>query len=300
MPPRRAVRGRSSRRNIEEQGVPNALEVQPQGEVTKAEFREAIRMLSQVATYQVGERDNRQEVASTSRIRELLRMNPPSLTGSSVTEDSENFIEDLKRVFDVMHVADAERVELAYQMNGVARIWFNQWKKNRVEDAAIVTWDVFESALMGCFFPRELREAKIKEFLTLNPESMSAHEYIKQGRQGSYADKEYGPSKAYDPCSIAQSGSKPPACTKCGRNHSWMWRDGSTSCFKCDQNGYFMRECLENRQSNGKEGNKAQSSSVASPDRGAPRRATSDPGGSLPFKEFIVIVSFSSIIVVPW
>ncbi|WMV37193.1 hypothetical protein MTR67_030578, partial [Solanum verrucosum] len=71
-------------------------------------------------------------------------MNPPSFTGSSVTADPKNFIEELKRVFDVMHIVDAERVELpAYQMKGVTRIWFDQWKKNRVEDVPIVSWVVF-------------------------------------------------------------------------------------------------------------------------------------------------------------
>ena len=117
-------------------------------------------------------------MVDTSRIRELLRMNPPSFSGSSISENPENFIEELKRVFHVMHVVDAERVELvAYQLKGIARVWFDQRKKNRAEDAPIVSWVVFESALMGRFFPRELREAKIKEFLTLNPESMSVHEY---------------------------------------------------------------------------------------------------------------------------
>ena len=83
-------------------------------------------------------------------------MNPPSFTGSIVTENPENFIEELKRVFDVMHVADAERVELvAYPRKSVARIWFDQWKKNRAEDAPIVSWVVFKSSLMGYFFPRE-------------------------------------------------------------------------------------------------------------------------------------------------
>uniref|UniRef100_M1DYH4 Gag-pol polyprotein n=1 Tax=Solanum tuberosum TaxID=4113 RepID=M1DYH4_SOLTU len=42
MPLRRAVRGRPTRRNVEEQGVPIATEVKPLGEVTNAEFREAI------------------------------------------------------------------------------------------------------------------------------------------------------------------------------------------------------------------------------------------------------------------
>jgi len=69
-------------------------------------------------------------------------------------------------VFEIIHVADAERVELAsYQLKG------------RADDASIVRWDAFESAFMGHFFPRELREAKAREFLTLKQESMSVLEY---------------------------------------------------------------------------------------------------------------------------
>ena len=53
-------------------------------------------------------------------------MNPPSFTGSVTTEDPENFVEEFQKVFEIMHVADTEMVELAaYQMKGVARIWFD-------------------------------------------------------------------------------------------------------------------------------------------------------------------------------
>ena len=85
-------------------------------------------MLSQVVTNQARkQRGARQEQVDTSRIREFLRMNPPSFTGSSTTEDPENFIEELKKVFEVMYVADTARVELAaYQMKNVARTWFDQ------------------------------------------------------------------------------------------------------------------------------------------------------------------------------
>ncbi|XP_049410425.1 uncharacterized protein LOC125873561 [Solanum stenotomum] len=113
MPPRRAVRGRPASHNVEpqEQELPNAPEVQPQDEVTNAEFREAIRMFSQVVTNQARhQRGARQEEPDTSRIRELLRMNPPSFTGSSISEDLENFVDELKKVFDVMHVTDTEVV----------------------------------------------------------------------------------------------------------------------------------------------------------------------------------------------
>uniref|UniRef100_M1D9C9 Gag-pol protein n=1 Tax=Solanum tuberosum TaxID=4113 RepID=M1D9C9_SOLTU len=96
MPPRRDMRGHLTRHNIEEQGLPNAPEVQPQGEVTNAEFWDAIQMLIQVVTNQVGQqRRARQEEDDTSRIREFLRMNPPSFTGSSNIEDPKYFVEEL-------------------------------------------------------------------------------------------------------------------------------------------------------------------------------------------------------------
>ncbi|KAH0732763.1 hypothetical protein KY289_003951 [Solanum tuberosum] len=56
--------------------------------------------------------------------------------------------------------------------------------------------------------------------------------------------------------SKAQRGTKTPGCAKCGRSHSGMCRDDSTSFFKCGQNGHFMRECPKSRQSNGGEGNR--------------------------------------------
>uniref|UniRef100_M1DXR0 Gag-pol protein n=1 Tax=Solanum tuberosum TaxID=4113 RepID=M1DXR0_SOLTU len=162
MPPRRVVSGHPARRKVEEQGVSNAPEVQPQGEVTNAEFQEAIQMLSQDMTNQVGQqRGARQKLVDTSRIREFLRMNPPSFKGSSTAEDPGNFIKELQKVFEVMHVADAKRVELAsYQLKCNVRTWFDQWKKSRADDAPFLSWTVFESAFLDSFFPRELREAK--------------------------------------------------------------------------------------------------------------------------------------------
>ncbi|KAK4729838.1 hypothetical protein R3W88_022826 [Solanum pinnatisectum] len=112
-------------------------------------------MLSQAVTNQVGQqRGARQKEADTLRIREFLRMNPPNFTGSSTSEDPESFVDELKKVFDVMNVANAERVELAaYQLKNIARTWFDQWKQGRVEDASPMSWSYFEEPFLGCFFP---------------------------------------------------------------------------------------------------------------------------------------------------
>ena len=70
-----------------------------------------------------------------------------------------------------MHVTNNVRVELAaYQMKNVARTWFDQWNQGRAEDAPPASWACFEEAFLGRFFPRELKEAKVRKFLTLKQE----------------------------------------------------------------------------------------------------------------------------------
>lgn len=87
-------------------------------------------------------------------------MNPPNFTSSSTTYDPKSFIEKLKKVFEVMIIADAERVYLAYyQLKIVARTLFDQWKKG-----------FFKEAFLGHFSLRELKEAKVREFLTFKKE----------------------------------------------------------------------------------------------------------------------------------
>ena len=73
---------------FEDQELPSAPEVQPQGQVTHAEFCETI---CQVTTHQLVRRVNKQKIVDTSTIREFFGMKRPSFTGSSVTEDPVKF-----------------------------------------------------------------------------------------------------------------------------------------------------------------------------------------------------------------
>ena len=87
-------------------------------------------------------------------------------------------MEELNNVFDVMHMVDDERVELAaYQLKNVATTCFDQWKEKRDEDAPHPSLACFEEAFLGSFFPRKLKETKLPEFLTLKQDLLSIHEY---------------------------------------------------------------------------------------------------------------------------
>jgi len=55
-------------------------------------------------------------------------MNPPKFHGSKVEENPHEFIDKVYKVLDIMGVTSAEKAELAaYNLKGVAQVWFNQW-----------------------------------------------------------------------------------------------------------------------------------------------------------------------------
>ena len=80
-------------------------------------------------------------------------MYPACFNGSRTTEDHDNFYEELKKVFNVMHFGNAYRVELVdYKLKNVVRTWFDQWKEGRYKDTPHPSWACFKEAFMGSFF----------------------------------------------------------------------------------------------------------------------------------------------------
>ena len=79
---------------------------------------------------------------------------------------------------------------------------------------------------------------------------------------------------AYSNGSMVQRDSKPHACAKCGRNHSSIFHQGSTSFFKCGYNCHFMRKILNNKQGSGNGCVRGQCS-ISPPDIDGPRGTTS-------------------------
>jgi len=85
-----------------------------------------------------------------------------------VDEYPQEFIEGIQKIIKIMSVTLVESVDLvAYQLKGVAQIWFNQLKEERVIDGGPLDWDKFKGHFLDQFFPLEMREAKVKEFINL-------------------------------------------------------------------------------------------------------------------------------------
>ena len=81
-------------------------------------------------------------------------------------------MDGIKNIFEVMQVNGNDWVELtSYFPKDVAHIWYTQWKKNKVRDAAPTTWDCLSETFLDRFLPIDLREARAQEFMNLRKET---------------------------------------------------------------------------------------------------------------------------------
>ncbi|XP_015057576.1 uncharacterized protein LOC107003818 [Solanum pennellii] len=186
-------------------------------------------------------------------------MNTTSFTASNTSEDPENFVEKLKKVFEVMHVVNVERVQLvAYQLKSVARTWFDQWKGGRAEDAPHPSWACFEKAFLGS---KKGRVAMLIGDIHISKLMVS----VEKVEEEKLMDRDEYMNKIANP-----------------RNESRQQKGvvGITlASVANDQTENCMRECPKSKQCGRNGGNRDQSSSAAPPDRVAPRGATSGTSG---------------------
>jgi len=195
MEPRRAPLNRGLNINGDGQAphdnnVPEDKEVTI--EVQVVDVNAALAQMANAITMQAG----RNTPTQALRIRDFTRMNPPEFHGSKQNEDPQDFIEEIFKIVDIMGVASSVKAELvAYQFKGIAQTWFNQWKASRALDDGPITWEDFKVAFLDHYFPMELREAKMREFLNLKQGGMSVRDYVLRFSKLS----KYAPTMMEDP-----------------------------------------------------------------------------------------------------
>ena len=65
----------------------------------------------------------------------------------------------------------------SYKLKYVAQTWCKMCQDSRVLGGVPVTWELFKTTFLERFFPREMREAKVEEFINLKQGSMTVKEY---------------------------------------------------------------------------------------------------------------------------
>ena len=63
--------------------------------------------------------------AASLRTQDFLKMDPPTFIGSYLNEDPQDFIDQIQRALDVIHITGRETVELAaYRFKREAIYWY--------------------------------------------------------------------------------------------------------------------------------------------------------------------------------
>ena len=195
MPPRR-----TNARNVNVRNA-NATPPVPNQEVSNAEFRNVIHMIAQSMTHQnnhVHNHENENGGSVASMLCDFVMMSLLEFLESQINEDSLNFMDEIKKIIELMQVIGNDRVYLvSYHLNDVAHIWYYQLKENRGTYAAPITWYCFSETFLDMFFPIELREAKAEEFMNIRQGNMKVQEYgLKFNHVSRYAPHMVADSKA--------------------------------------------------------------------------------------------------------
>ena len=105
-------------------------------------------------------------------------MNPLTFYRSMVEKDPQEFIDEVYKILLAMWLSTREKAELdTFQLMDVAQALFVQWRDNRPLRGGPLTWEIFKKAFLDRFFPREMREAKVVEFIKIRQGGISVHEY---------------------------------------------------------------------------------------------------------------------------
>ena len=61
-----------------------------------------------------------------------MKMNPPKFTGTKVEEDPQEFVDEIEKIFKLMHMDEVEGVELAtYQLKDIEYQWYEECDRDR-------------------------------------------------------------------------------------------------------------------------------------------------------------------------
>lgn len=96
-----------------------------------------------------------------------MRLNPQNFTGSKVYEDPQWFIDEIEKIFRVMHATQVEGAKFSsYQLKDMTCQWYyKEWVQLRGDDAKQAMQNELSSSFLDYFFSMYLRKEKAQKFV---------------------------------------------------------------------------------------------------------------------------------------
>ncbi|XP_047259670.1 uncharacterized protein LOC124892432, partial [Capsicum annuum] len=190
--------------------------------------------------------------AASLRTQDFLKMDPPTFTGSDLNEDPQDFIDQIQRTLEVMHVSGRETVELA-----AVHRYVDGLDPYLVRDCTIAALNKDMVIARIQAFAQKMEDQRqrkrTQEFesgsskrarSTQGSSAPPQHQGFRGSQFGQRSEGHSSRSVGYHgQGNMSQSRTSRELCNRCGKHHMGVRRMGTNVCFWCGMTGHMMREC---------------------------------------------------------
>ncbi|CAJ2661835.1 unnamed protein product [Trifolium pratense] len=184
MPPRRAA---NNQQNLEPtvdmagtiQAIHTLAAAVAQQSATTAAQAATTAQQAAVRAQREAVRDQREEAAAVAReLRDFSQYNPPKFNGEHDPDKADRWLEDIEKIFEMLHCTDAKKVEYGtFLLRAEAESWWRGERQIMENNHEELNWESFKEKFLGKYFPSSARSEKEKQFLKLFQGNMTISEY---------------------------------------------------------------------------------------------------------------------------
>ncbi|GAU37338.1 hypothetical protein TSUD_395190 [Trifolium subterraneum] len=145
------------------------------------------------------------------RLERFLKHEPSFFIGGFNPDGAVKWVEEVEIIFDAMECADENKLTLGiYVLREEANQWWKNAKLRLGEGGVVITWEMFKREFFTKYFPADVKNKKVVEFMKLEQGSMSVADYAaKFDSLGVFSPHYNTPEAENDKCVKFESGLRP-------------------------------------------------------------------------------------------
>ncbi|MCI25221.1 cellular nucleic acid-binding protein, partial [Trifolium medium] len=139
---------------------------------TNAQMVEALATLANIVA-----RDNDPGRDGERRLERFMSHKPTIFTGGYNPDGAIKWIEEVEIIFEAMGCTEENKTILGvYVLREEANNWWRNAKLRMGEDGVVIVWELFRREFLK-YFPADVKNKKVVEFMELKQWNMSVAEY---------------------------------------------------------------------------------------------------------------------------
>ncbi|KAK2382792.1 cleavage and polyadenylation specificity factor subunit [Trifolium repens] len=112
------------------------------------------------------------------RLERVLKNNPQAFNGGHNPDGAQKWLEGMEKIFGAMRCSETQKVTLGtYMLHEDANYWWKNASQRLGHGNAVITWEIFKREFLVKYFPADLRNRKVVEFMELKQGNLSVAEY---------------------------------------------------------------------------------------------------------------------------